>query len=76
MEITTENTAADDVMQYQDLGVKQMNFHEETMYQITMCFARKMYDEGLISKDEYRQIDTIFREKYKPKFGTLFVDLP
>lgn len=53
-----------------------MRFKEEIMYQVTMSMARKMYVDGLISKDEYRQIDTIFREKYKPKFGTLFVDLP
>ena len=53
-----------------------MKFNDEIMYQITMSFARKLYADGLMSKEEYRQIDTIFREKYNPKLGTLFVDLP
>ncbi len=53
-----------------------MNLQNELMYQTTMSIARKMFNEGLITKDEYRQIDTIFRDKYEPKLGTLFVDLP
>lgn len=52
------------------------NLQNELMYQTTMSIARKMFNEGLITKDEYRQIDTIFRDKYEPKLGTLFVDLP
>ena len=45
------------------------------MYQVTMSILKKMFHEKLISEDEYRQIDTMFREKYEPKIGTLFVDL-
>ena len=52
-----------------------MNLLNELMYQITMSIARRMFSEGLMTEDEYRQIDTIFREKYQPKIGTLFVDL-
>ena len=37
--------------------------------------ANKMLEEGIISEEEYRQIDTIFLEKYKPVFGTLFSDI-
>ena len=55
--------------------VSSMNFQNEMMYQATMSFARKMLRDGLITEDEYRQIDTMFREKYQPKIGTLFVDL-
>jgi hypothetical protein len=40
-----------------------------------MHLARKMLIEGIISEVEYRQIDTIFLEKYKPVFGTLFSDI-
>ena len=35
----------------------------------------KMLKEGIVSEEEYRQIDTIFLEKYKPVFGTLFSDI-
>ncbi len=51
-------------------------FRNEKLYQTTMYLARKMLEEGIISEEEYRQIDTIFLEKYKPVFGTLFSDLP
>ena len=50
-------------------------FRNENLYQTTMSLARKMPEEGIISEEEYRQIDTIFLEKYKPVFGTLFSDI-
>lgn len=50
-------------------------FRNEKLYQTTMHLARKILDEGIISEEEYRQIDTIFLEKYKPVFGTLFSDI-
>ena len=50
-------------------------FRNEKLYQTTMHLARKMLSEGIISEEEYRQIDTIFLEKYKPVFGTLFSDI-
>ena len=50
-------------------------FRNEKLYQTTMHLARKMLEEGIISEEEYRQIDTIFLEKYKPVFGTLFSDI-
>ena len=44
----------------------------EILYKITMIKVREMLSEGLISKEEYAEIDTIFLEKYKPNFGTLY----
>ena len=58
-----------------DSEVSSVNFQNEMMYQATMSIARKMLRDGLISEDEYRQIDTMFIEKYQPKIGVLFVDL-
>ena len=57
-----------------------MDIQKEAMYQVTMSIVKKMFhanliSEGLITEEEYRQIDTMFREKYEPKIGTLFVDL-
>lgn len=48
-------------------------FHNEKLYQTTMHIMRRMLRQGLITMDEYRQIDTIFTEKYRPVFGTLLI---
>lgn len=47
----------------------------EVMYQATMSIARKLFRDGVLTESEYRQIDTMFRKKYYPIIGTLFVDL-
>lgn len=54
------------------MSEKQM--HDEKLYQATMSMVRRMLEDGLISQEEYRQINTIFFEKYRPVFGTLFSD--
>ena len=56
-------------------AMSREEFRNEKLYQTTMYFVRKMLSEGIISEEEYRQIDTIFLEKYKPVFGTLFSDI-
>lgn len=53
----------------------KQEFRNEKLYQTTMLMARKMYSDGIISDKEYGQIDTIFREKYRPTLGTLFADI-
>jgi hypothetical protein len=50
----------------------KQDFKNEKLYQATMTVVKKMLSEGLISEEEYRQIDAIFIEKYRPVFGTLF----
>ena len=67
--IITENTAATDAIFLHDLEVKKMDIQKEAMYQVTMSIVKKMFHANLISED------TMFREKYEPKIGTLFVDL-
>ena len=71
----TGNIAAEPVISKRGLEVSSVNFQNEMMYQATMSFARKMLRDGLITVDEYRQIDTMFIEKYQQKIGVLFVDL-
>lgn len=56
-------------------AMSKEELRNEKLYQTTMHLARKMLEEGIISEEEYRQIDTIFLEKYKPVFGTLFSDI-
>ena len=78
MVTTAENTAATNVILQTALEVPVMNkeeFRNEKLYQSTMNIARKMLSEGIISEEEYCQIDTIFKEKYSPIFGTLFSDI-
>lgn len=48
-------------------------FRNEKLYQTTMHICRKMFRSGLISEEEYREIDTIFTRKYRPVFGTLLI---
>lgn len=55
--------------------MRKEEFQNEKLYQTTMQIARKMLKEGIVSEEEYRQIDTIFLEKYHPVFGTLFSDI-
>ena len=41
-------------------AMNKEDFRNEKLYQTTMHLARKMLEEGIISEEEYRQIDTIF----------------
>lgn len=47
----------------------------EKLYQTTMNIVRRLFEDGAITEEEYRQIDTIFLEKYHPIFGTLLSDI-
>lgn len=47
----------------------------EKLYQTTMNIVRRLLEDGAITEEEYRQIDTIFLEKYHPIFGTLLSDI-
>lgn len=53
-------------------SMSKEDMRKEKLYQTTMHIARKMLEEGIISDEEYRRVDKIFIEKYKPVFGTLF----
>lgn len=55
--------------------MSEEQFNNEKLYQVTMTIVRSMLDKGMISTDEYTQIDTMMQEKYKPSLGTLFTDI-
>lgn len=55
--------------------MSECEMQNEKLYQATMAMTRSMLSRGLITEDEYRQIDTIFTEKYAPSSGTLFSDI-
>ena len=48
---------------------------KEIIYQMTMAAAKKMLEEGLITKEQYEQFDTVMRQKYEPVFGDLFTNI-
>jgi hypothetical protein len=43
----------------------------EAKYESRMAVARTMLKNGIITKEEYCRIDTIFLEKYRPLLGEL-----
>lgn len=55
--------------------MSEEQFRSEKLYQITMSLARQMRRMHLITDEEYRQIDTIFAQKYEPVFGGLYAGM-
>lgn len=53
------------------MRMTQDEFDREKRYQVVMHFVRKMLHDGLISEEEYRQIDTKNRLELHPKTGDL-----
>ena len=51
-------------------------WNNEFQYQLTMSLVRRLKNNGTISDNEYKQIDTIMLEKYKPILGTLLSGKP
>ena len=54
------------------MWMTQEEFDREKRYQVVTHFIKKMLREGLISAEEYRQIDTNNRHRIGPKTGDLF----
>lgn len=48
---------------------------KENLYQATMSIAKNLLSKGVISEEEYAQIDTNFRTKYSISLSTLFTDI-
>ena len=47
----------------------------EIVIQMTMSAARKMLEQGLITREEYEEFDTKMQQKYRPIFGSLLSDI-
>ena len=76
--IKTESIAAMSVISQTDLEVALMTneqMEKENLYQATMSIAKNLLDKGVISDEEYAQIDTNFRNKYGISLSTLFTDI-
>lgn len=51
--------------------MSEEEFHAEKMYLLCHGAAKEMLKRGIISEEEFTQIDTILLEKYKPTLSTL-----
>ncbi len=72
------NTAVMRVMWLTGLGVERMSeeqFQNEKMYHATMNIAKSLMEQGAMTAEEYGQIDTIFREKYRPILVSLQTEM-
>lgn len=45
--------------------------HNDMLYHAAISMAKSMLEKGLITEEEYPEIDTILLEKYRPYLGTL-----
>ena len=50
-------------------------FKRERLYQSTIAIVKTMQKNGLITEDEFCQIDTMFLNKYRPLLGGLKVGI-
>lgn len=78
MEMLIGNTAPMRVMWLIGSGVARMSeeqFRNEKMYHATMNIAKSLMEQGAMTLEEYGQIDTIFREKYRPILVSLRAEL-
>lgn len=72
------NTAPMRVMWLTGSGVARMSeeqFRNEKMYHATMSIAKSLMEQGAMTAEEYGQIDTIFRKKYRPILVSLRAEL-
>ena len=45
---------------------------DDMRYQAALSVAKSMLEKGLITKEEYAEIDTKLLQKYRPYLGSLF----
>ena len=58
------------------MEVSKEQFRAERLYLMSLSVAKSMLKKGVISEDEYSEIDTILLEKYRPTLGTLLAGKP
>ena len=54
----------------------EQEFRAELRYRMSLSVARSMLEEGAITEEEYREIDTILMKKHRPILGTLLAGKP
>ena len=54
----------------------EQELRAELRYRMSLSVARSMLEEGAITEEEYREIDTILIKKHRPILGTLLAGKP
>ena len=55
--------------------MSEEQFRNEKKYHATMNIAKALMGQGAMTAEEYRQIDTIFRNKYRPILFSLRTEI-
>ncbi len=55
--------------------MENVNFNNEKLYLLTMSVIKSLLKKGLVSNQEYIEIDKMFQEKYSTVFGYLFMEV-
>ena len=56
--------------------MSEEQFRAERLYRMSLSIAKTMLKKGIITKDEYSEIDTILLQKHRPILGTLLAGKP
>lgn len=67
METITENIAPDSAISTND----SIDLEKDTLYFLALLLARSMLKNKIINKNEYAEIDTILRKKFRPFLADL-----
>ena len=51
--------------------MEREQFRAERLYLMSLSVAKSMLGKGIISRDEYSEIDTILLKQYRPPLATL-----
>ena len=51
------------------MWMTKAEFENERHYQMLMYHVKRMLRSGIISEEEFFEIDTRYRQKYRPKSG-------
>lgn len=74
--VMTERQRSEVVQMREPATMSDSDFEREKAYQITMSLVRQLKNQGAVTDEEYRKIDTIMLEKYRPFLGTLLSGKP
>lgn len=56
--------------------MSEKEFRAELRYRMSLSVACSMLKEGVITEEEYSEIDTILLKKHQPVLGTLLAGKP
>lgn len=48
------------------------DLRNDILYHMALSMAKNMLERGLLSQEEYAEMDTILLKKYRPYLGSLF----